>query len=238
MPVPVDDRELRDIDPFDVLDAEYRRLDGFFSSLGADDWRRPTRCVGWTVRDMLAHMVGAERYNQACLDDTLASLFEEVERAGVAGFDGYNEWSIATQADRPTDAVLATWQTMAHDTRRRLRARGRDGTITTSVGPYPAGLQAFHLASEAATHADDMDAPVSPEERTGRLAWRVAFSRVAVTEHDDAVTVEARDGATLVRAANAEDELPDEDFVAAVTGRLSEAHPLDPRLRERLQALN
>ena len=24
-----------------------------------DDWARPTDCVGWTVRDMTAHLVGA-----------------------------------------------------------------------------------------------------------------------------------------------------------------------------------
>lgn len=31
------------------------------AGLGADDWRRPTRCPGWSVQDHVSHVIGLER---------------------------------------------------------------------------------------------------------------------------------------------------------------------------------
>ncbi|MBI4901659.1 MAG: maleylpyruvate isomerase family mycothiol-dependent enzyme [Actinobacteria bacterium] len=41
------------------LAAEYEALLTQVDGMGADDWRRPTDCTGWTVRDMVAHLAGA-----------------------------------------------------------------------------------------------------------------------------------------------------------------------------------
>ena len=49
---------LGDIDPFDVFDAEVERLDRYFARLTEADWERPSRCEGWRVRDVLAHLAG------------------------------------------------------------------------------------------------------------------------------------------------------------------------------------
>jgi hypothetical protein len=102
------------------------------------------------------------------------------------------------------------------------------------VGPYPIELQAFHLASEYATHADDMDAPVSESEREGRLAWRLAFSRVALEEAEKPVQVESANGNHKVSADGKEATLSDADFVEAVTARLK---TIDPALQDALRAL-
>jgi uncharacterized protein (TIGR03083 family) len=39
--------------------ASYRALIGDLRELSGGDWNRPTDCAGWTVRDMVAHLVGA-----------------------------------------------------------------------------------------------------------------------------------------------------------------------------------
>lgn len=39
--------------------AAYDALLGDLARLTDDDWQRPTECEGWTVRDMVAHLVGA-----------------------------------------------------------------------------------------------------------------------------------------------------------------------------------
>jgi uncharacterized protein (TIGR03083 family) len=39
-------------------EAELDRLLALVDRLQADDWRRPTDCTGWTVRDMLGHLLG------------------------------------------------------------------------------------------------------------------------------------------------------------------------------------
>jgi uncharacterized protein (TIGR03083 family) len=41
-----------------LADVEYGRLLDAVDRLGADDWNRPTECAGWTVKDMLAHLLG------------------------------------------------------------------------------------------------------------------------------------------------------------------------------------
>lgn len=41
------------------LTAEYRVLTSVVDTLEGDDWSRPTDCIGWSVRDMVAHLAGA-----------------------------------------------------------------------------------------------------------------------------------------------------------------------------------
>lgn len=41
-----------------VNEAELRATLTVFRELSDEDWRRPTPCTGWNVRDMLAHVVG------------------------------------------------------------------------------------------------------------------------------------------------------------------------------------
>lgn len=41
-----------------VNEAELRATLSTFRELSDEDWRRPTACTGWTVRDMFAHTVG------------------------------------------------------------------------------------------------------------------------------------------------------------------------------------
>ena len=54
-----------------------------------------------------------------------------------------------------------------------MRELGVGGTMASSVGPYPVDLMAFHIASEYATHADDMDVPIDePRCRPGRPGAR------------------------------------------------------------------
>ncbi|MDP9336306.1 MAG: maleylpyruvate isomerase N-terminal domain-containing protein, partial [Actinomycetota bacterium] len=63
-----DDQDLAGLDPYELMATEASRLDQFFASAGAGDWSKPTRCEGWSVRDLLAHLAASEDYNLACLD--------------------------------------------------------------------------------------------------------------------------------------------------------------------------
>ena len=40
-----------------VLKATAQRLERFLETLGPDDWTRPSACEGWTVADVVAHLV-------------------------------------------------------------------------------------------------------------------------------------------------------------------------------------
>lgn len=230
--------DLPELDPFDLFDAEARRLDRFFGSLDEAGWRQPSRCAGWSVRDVLAHLAGEEAYNHACLDGTVDELFARLEQAGVpGGLAGFNEWCVEQRRDRPVSEVLAEWRAANQQTRQRMRERGRDAVLATAAGPYPVGLQTFHYASELATHADDVGVPVAPAEARDRTGWRVAVGRFVLAERDRPVRVAPAGEDFEVRVDGATAVLSAPEFVAATVTRLPDGHPLDPRLRTALACL-
>ena len=51
-----EDSELDGLDPAELLDQEAARLSSYFRSLPESEWSRPSRCEGWSVRDVLAHL--------------------------------------------------------------------------------------------------------------------------------------------------------------------------------------
>jgi uncharacterized protein (TIGR03083 family) len=230
------DMGLDDLDPFAILDAEAERLDRFFAGLDDAAWLQPSRCPGWAVRDVLAHMAGVAAYDHACLDDDLSGLSERMKHEGIGSLDDFNAWTVRTRRGRPVADILAEWRESGAETRRRVRTLGRDATLTTMSGPYPVGLQVFHYASEYATHADDVGVPDG--DAPSRVRWRARVGAFALTERAAPVAVDQDgDGDYAVSTAGARDTLTPAEFVAATVGRLPDGHPLDPRLREALRCL-
>jgi len=235
-PAVQDDTELERLNPFDLLDREAARLDDFFSTRNDAYWSRPTRCAGWSIRDVLAHLLAAERYHHACLDGTVAEFEQSVAAKGGADLERANAIGIAELSDRAPTQLLAEWRAANAETRRRFRERD-DGTVDTSVGEYPCRWQAFHVASELATHADDVGVPVTPEERGDRLEWRAAISRFALAEDKPEVTVTVEARRTRVRGGGIEIEVDDEDVVEGVAGRLDDSSRFSAPERELLSAM-
>lgn len=144
----MDAAALAGLNPFGIYDVEAARLDGFFAQLDAAGWARPSRCAGWTVQDVLAHLAGEELYNHACLNDDLDGFRAMVRAAGIAGgFNEFNEWCVRQRRGLPAAEVLAEWREANAETRHRMAALGRDAPLVTAAGPYPAGLQAMHYLS-------------------------------------------------------------------------------------------
>lgn len=228
-----DDRDLEGLDPYDLMATERARLDRYFSQLQGDEWQRPTRCEGWSVRDVLAHMASSEKYNRACIDGGVAALLADIGAKGATDLASANEIGIREYDEQPTEAVLDEWRQNSGDDLARLRERDGDD-IDTSVGAYPARWQAFHLAFELATHADDVHAPVAPSEVRARNAWQAKFGRFALKEAKPEVTIEGSDGETRVRLGDVDVELPDEDFVQALAARVPADGPLDEKTRAAL----
>jgi len=228
--------ELEGLNPFDILDREAERLDRFLSALDDDRWAVASRCDGWTIRDVLAHLASAEGYHNACLDDDLDAFLQRGADAGATDLDAFNEWGIREYDGRSPEQVLAEWRGANEQTRRRMRDRG-DGTMTTMVPDYPVRLQAFHVASELATHADDVGVPVDPEEAGERTGWRARFSRFAVAEMERDVSISPSEHGNVVRAGDVEVVLSDDDLIEAVAARLPTGHSLAPELRVALSTM-
>jgi uncharacterized protein (TIGR03083 family) len=225
--------DLAELNPYDALDREAERLQRFFASLPEERWGDPSRCEDWTVRDVLAHLASTESYHHACLDDTLSEFLERGLDAGAADVATFNELGIRSYDGRPPAEILAEWRDANAETRTRMRERD-GGTMTTMVPNYPVRRQAFHVASELATHADDVGVPVEPDEAAARTEWRARFSRFALAEESRPVEVIAADGRNWVRAGDAQADLSDAELVEAVAGRLQEHPALPESLRQAL----
>jgi uncharacterized protein (TIGR03083 family) len=230
-----DDRDLEGLDPYDLMDVEAGRLDRYFSGLAAADWSRPSRCAGWSVRDVLAHLLSSEDYNHATLEGDVATLQTSWGEQGAADLTSVNELGVRSLDERSTDELLTAWRVANAQTRVRFRERD-GGDVDTSIGAYPARWQSFHLAFELAVHADDVGVPVTSAEAGGRLAWQAAFGRFALKELDKSLELDATDGSTHVKGDGIDTDLPDDVFVAAVAARLDPDGPLDAEQRALLSA--
>ena len=158
-----DDRELAGLDPFALLDTEAGRLYVFLSGLGESGWNRASRRAGWTVRDVLGHLAAGEDYRRACLDGTVAAFLAGFAERGGTDLDSVNALGVADYAALSPAEVLARWRAASAANRRRFRDRA-DGAMDSSIGDYPGRWQAFHVAAELASHADDVGVPVTHGE--------------------------------------------------------------------------
>ena len=225
-----DDRELAGLDPFDLLDSEAGRLDVFLSGLGGSGWQRPSRCAGWTVRDVLGHLAAGEDYHRACLDGTVAAFLAGFAARGATGLDSVNALGVAGYAGLSPEQALARWRAASAANRRRFRERG-DGIVDTSVGEYPCRWQAFHVAAELATHADDIGVPVTSGEQAERTAWRARYSRFALAEAKPQLEIRQAGARTAVTDGPATVELADGELIEAVMGRLDQTSGVSAALR-------
>src|SRR4051812_46946979 len=71
---PTNDDELEGLDPTALMEAEARRIERFLTDSPPEVWQRASRCEGWTVRDVLAHLAASEEYYHACLDGRVQEL--------------------------------------------------------------------------------------------------------------------------------------------------------------------
>lgn len=227
-----DESALNGLDPFELQEHEADRVYAHVTS--SPDWTRPSRCEGWSVRDVLAHLIGLEDYTRAGLDDRVQALFAESAASGATDVAGLNSWQISLYAGMSEPGLVERWREANLANRAELRARGRNGTVDTSIGAYPSWLQSFHYAVEYATHGDDMYVDVPDADRRERTTWRVKVGRFVLTELEKPVEVQEADGGLQVFGTPGTVELSAEDFVEATQGRLPDDHPLEAAFRELL----
>jgi len=70
----------------DALDAQCRELAALVGELQDDEWDRPTRCPGWTVKELVAHCEGMlHRLVGANAEEVAGAA--EIDRVGYYGYD-------------------------------------------------------------------------------------------------------------------------------------------------------
>ncbi len=195
----------------------------------------PRGVLGWSARDLLAHLAASEDYNQACIDGDVESFLVDIGAKGAVDLASANEIGVRAFDGFSTAEILELWRTRTAQTREGLRARD-GGDVDSSVGAYPARWQAFHLAFELATHADDLGVPVTRAEAAARRDWQARFARFAIGELKPELRIDGAGGVTHVKGEGFDMEMPDEQFVQVVAARLPDDSGIDGEIAARLSA--
>jgi uncharacterized protein (TIGR03083 family) len=140
--------------------AEYASFADLLESLSPDDWRAPTRCAGFEVRDVAGHVVG---------------LAEDVAK-GVPGSRTAEQEAATVRDDAPREAA-ARLRTAIDSLRALLAAL--DDAAWEGPSPVPEltlGHGVLTLWYDTYVHADDIRAAVGrPSARGAGLGASVAY---------------------------------------------------------------
>jgi len=106
-----------------ITAEENLRFRHAIDTIGADDWRNPTDCTRWDVRDVVVHVV-ASAEAQASLIEFGRQLWRgrnlTAQIGGVHWVDGLNEGQLRARTHLTPDDLPALWTSTAH---RALKAR-------------------------------------------------------------------------------------------------------------------
>lgn len=116
--------------------STYAALLTDLATLSAEDWGRPTDCAGWTVRDMVAHLVGAAQGHASLAVFINQYVWGMRHRAsfGGSGLDAMNQRQIDAQLGHPDAALPALLGDLAP---RAVAGRSRRARV---LGWAPIGL--------------------------------------------------------------------------------------------------
>jgi uncharacterized protein (TIGR03083 family) len=95
--------------------AEYDRMIGLLAALGPDDWRRPTDCPDWDVRQLASHVVGMAAMCTSPFEmarQQRAASSDHRERGGAA-IDALTALQVREREDRSPAQLLAELEKVA-----------------------------------------------------------------------------------------------------------------------------
>jgi uncharacterized protein (TIGR03083 family) len=120
-------------DAWPIIHAERQALAADLDSLTDEQWATPSLCAGWSVRDVLAHLIAAA-------DQTPGGFFAGLAAAGFS-FNKMVAKDVAKNTQGPPANTLAVFKT-------RLKA------TTHPPGPIEA------MVGEAVVHGEDIRRPL------------------------------------------------------------------------------
>ena len=171
-----------DFDPHATLTAlagQRRRFASTVAELSADELTVPSRCAGWTVADVLRHLVWA--------DATMRVLWSG-DHSVVAGFDPRTTPDDAVRADRsvPDDEIRQRYLSSAQAMARDLEGAGPDRFGLPSISPagqVPWWMSAVHLGWDSTVHERDVMTPLGRvvDDVPAEISPCLAYSLVLVS---------------------------------------------------------
>lgn len=138
----------RGADAAALATSVYDRLLELLDRLAPDDWSRPTDCEGWTVDDVVGHLLGAAE-GHASLREFVRQFRggrRDSDRFGGSELDAMNDLQVREHAHLgPSEKIAALRMIAPAAVRTRTRTPGllrRLPIPTPEVGAMPSGLPA------------------------------------------------------------------------------------------------
>lgn len=122
--------DIRDIEPIDrdemvgLATTEYDRLLTHLRELSPSDWELPTACDGWSVRDVVAHLLGAAEANASQLENARQAIrgLPRARRTARPPVDGINDVQVEDRRHLGPDELIARIERIAP---KAIRGRAR-----------------------------------------------------------------------------------------------------------------
>ncbi|RIK13014.1 MAG: TIGR03086 family protein, partial [Acidobacteria bacterium] len=160
--------------PFQVLPAAAARVTDLVEAVPADRWDRPTPCEGWTVRDLVNHLVAEHLWAPRLLaGESLADVGDD-HAGDVLGDDPVTAWRHAATA-----SILAWGDVAPEDEEREVQVSS--GAIT--VREY-----ADQVLVDLVVHAWDLAAALGlPHRPVAEAVHRATEYEQPRTEHGQGI---------------------------------------------------
>jgi uncharacterized protein (TIGR03083 family) len=117
-----------------ILADEWETIVTLGQGLGDEEWELPSECPGWTVRDVLSHLIGIER---TLLGDAAPPPLNELPRHVENEVGARNEAWVAPRRSRPGREILHEFHEVA--ARRVAQLRSWPRSRFDDIGPSPVG---------------------------------------------------------------------------------------------------
>ncbi|MBJ8343721.1 maleylpyruvate isomerase family mycothiol-dependent enzyme [Antrihabitans sp. YC2-6] len=187
----------RESDAKEVALASYDDLLDLIDSLADEDWRIPTECPGWTVEDMVGHLIGAAKANASKREMLRQQLWGYRHSRDFDGnpLDAANALQVRDHADLTATERKAALRTLASDAVRGrmsipkpLRAASVSVAGTGSTSSMPKKAKLGHAMDVVLTR-DVWMHRIDISRATGR---DIAYSAVDARIVEDVVSEWAR----------------------------------------------
>jgi uncharacterized protein (TIGR03084 family) len=172
-----------------ALAEQHAQLATLLDPLDDAGWRRPTRCEGWSVADVVLHLAQTDELALASAQDRFAESLDVLAGGltGQATVDDGAAALVARERGMPNSALLERWRTAAGSLRDALAAGDPRRRVTWVAGQLSTKTLATTRLAECWIHTGDVAEAIGivqePTDRlvhVARLAWRTlpyAFQR-------------------------------------------------------------
>jgi uncharacterized protein (TIGR03083 family) len=185
---PVDDQAV-------VVARQRRRLEALLAELDDEEWRSPSRCDGWSVQDVVAHLVGVNAFWEASVAVGLAGSPSRV----LAAFDPAAHPPLMIEPMRALGPQEVLDQLVQSDdgfleALARLDDAGWSTTAESPAGHVEIRYLAQHALWDGWIHERDIALPLGripvrePDEIASCLRYAVAIGPALAASHPGTVS--------------------------------------------------